>query len=203
MSATPPVADEEIVSLLQANDTHAMSLVLDKFGDALFGVIIRMVGVRETAEDLLQDVMVKVWHKRRQYDQTKGRLFTWLINITRNTTIDFLRLKKNQQQRETVSLDSPVYSSTEEPSEEMTVRDVGLQRAVEQLEDQYKLMIELLYLRGYSQREAAELTGIPLGTIKSRSLRAIQQLRQLLGDDLISLLLAWTLLTYLTYAYGY
>jgi RNA polymerase sigma-70 factor (ECF subfamily) len=85
----------------------------------------------------------------------------------------------------------------------MTVRDVGLQRAVEQLEDQYKLMIELLYLRGYSQREAAELTGIPLGTIKSRSLRAIQQLRQLLGGDLISLLLAWMLLTYLTYAYGY
>ena len=203
MATTAPLPDEKLVSLLQADDAQAMSLLLDKFGDALYGVVMRMVGVKETAEDLLQEAMVKVWHKRNQYDATKGRLFTWLINIVRNTTIDFLRLKKNQQQRETVSLDNPVHSTVNEPGEEMTVQDVGLQRAISQLEDQYQLMIELLYLKGYSQREAADLTGIPLGTIKSRSVSAVRQLREMLGNELISFLLALALLTYLTITYGY
>lgn len=190
-------SDEQIIRLLREDDQQAVSALVAKYGDALLGVLVKMVNQRETAEDLLQEVFVKAWKNKRSYNEKRGRLFTWLINIARNTAIDYLRIKKNQIHRQSANLDTTVYELDDRlGSEEMQVADVGLQKAVAQLDEKYRQIIDLLYLQGYSQREITKEFDIPLGTVKTRAIAAIRELRKLLGSDALligALLLSWLL----------
>ncbi len=190
-------SDEQIIRLLREDDQQAVSALVAKYGDALLGVLVKMVNQRETAEDLLQEVFVKAWKNKRSYNEKRGRLFTWLINIARNTAIDYLRIKKNQIHRQSANLDTTVYEVDDRlGSEEMQVADVGLQKAVAQLDEKYRQIIDLLYLQGYSQREITKEFDIPLGTVKTRAIAAIRELRKLLGSDALligALLLSWLL----------
>lgn len=172
------LSDEAIIHLLHSRSEQAIRPLLARYGDALYGIMYRMVQSRETAEDLMQEVFVKVWKNGPSYDPSKGKLFTWLLNITRNTAIDHLRLVKNQKQRQSISLDRLVYH----PTTNAKVKEVGLQHALEKLDEKYHQVIELLYLRGYSQREAAEVLNIPLGTVKTRALTAVRELRKMLRE---------------------
>jgi RNA polymerase sigma-70 factor (ECF subfamily) len=176
------MSDEELVTLLQNHRERAIRPILDKYGDALFGVVLKIVQVQEIAEDVMQESFVKVWKNADAYDATKGRLFTWLVNIVRYTAIDKIRTVKFKENRKTVSLDRTVYEN-EQLSEEMEIRDVGLRKVIATLEEKYQKLIDLLYLQGYTQSEAAEALNIPLGTVKTRSKAAISQLRTLLGSN--------------------
>ena len=80
---TPITADESIIELLRRQEMNGISLLYDKYSAALFGVILRVVNNREIAEEVLQDTFTKIWRNFDSYDGTKGRLFTWLINIAR------------------------------------------------------------------------------------------------------------------------
>jgi RNA polymerase sigma-70 factor (ECF subfamily) len=185
------VADEDIVVLMVQNPQQAMPLIVGKYGETLFGVLLRMTGERELAEDLLQDSMVKVWKNASSYNAERGRLFTWLIGIARNTAIDYLRVQKNQQQRQSVSLDSPVYSERigSLADEGYASIDSGLAETIQKLDDKYRQIIDLLYLQGYTQQQATDILGIPLGTVKTRAQAAIRELRKLLGDADFAVLL--------------
>lgn len=182
------IADEIIIAALQEDARHAVALILEKYGDALYGVVFKIVQSKEIAEDIMQDAFVKVWRKADTYDGTKGRLFTWLINIVRNTAIDKVRTGKFQQRRKSLPLEKTVYEN-ESFSEEMQVADVGLQKAVSRLEPKYRLVIELLYIQGYTQKEVTEELGIPLGTVKTRVKIAIRELRKVLTDKELMLLM--------------
>lgn len=175
------MSDEELISLLHTNRQRAIQPMLDKYGDALFGVVLSIVHAREIAEDVMQDTFVKVWKNADSYSVEKGRLFTWLVNIARYTAIDKVRTVKFKENRRTISLDRTVYEN-EQLSEEMEIRDVGLRKVVDSLEEKYSRLIDLLYLQGFTQKEAAEALNIPLGTVKTRSKTAIAQLRTLLGS---------------------
>lgn len=163
---------------------QALPAIVAKYGDTLFGVLTRMVGSKELAEDLLQEALVKVWKNTQSYDASRGRLFTWLLGITRNTAIDYLRVQKNQFQRQSVSLDNPVYSTGIQSltAEGTPAIDAGLIDTINKLDEKYRQVIDLLYLQGYTQQEATDLLGIPLGTVKTRALAAVRELRKLLGD---------------------
>lgn len=178
MDRPEEMTEEALTQLLHTQAERAVSPLLARYGDALYGVVLRMVGSAETAEDLMQEVFVKVWKNGGAYDPQKGKLFTWLLNIARNTAIDHLRLVKNQKRRQSISLDDLVY----QPATHTKVPEVGLQHALAKLEPKYHQVIEMLYLRGYSQREAAEIMDIPLGTLKTRALSAVRQLRQLMQE---------------------
>ncbi|MCI5083311.1 MAG: sigma-70 family RNA polymerase sigma factor [Saprospiraceae bacterium] len=176
--------EHRIVELLKSNPREAVSEILEHYGDALFTVALRIVGTTEVAEEIIQDAFVKVWQKADQYDPNKGKLFTWLIQIVRSTAIDKVRLVKFQQNRKSQSLDANVYDNVAF-SEEMKVKDVGLRRVIEQLDEKYRVIIRLLYFNGYTQSEVTEELGIPLGTVKSRAKIGIRELRRLLGGTTV------------------
>lgn len=175
------MSDEELIALLHTNKQKAIQPMLDKYGDALFGVVLSIVHAQEVAEDVMQDTFIKVWKNADSYNSNKGRLFTWLVNIARYTAIDKIRTVKFKENRKTISLDRTVYDN-DRLSEEMEIQDVGLRKVIDSLEEKYSRLIDLLYLQGFTQKEAAEALNIPLGTVKTRSKTAIAQLRTLLGS---------------------
>ena len=86
-------SEEEIVALLQRQDKQAFSYLYDNYAGALTNVIFRMVEDMALSEDILQEAFVKIWHNFNQYDQSKGRLFTWMLKLTRNAAINKTRSK--------------------------------------------------------------------------------------------------------------
>lgn len=166
--------DQQLINRLQAQDSTAIGNLYDAYGSALFGVVLRIVQQRELAEQVLQDTFVKAWRNGASYDPSKGRLFTWLLNIARNTAIDATRTAHFQKSRKTDSLDSLVYSPG---GESINPDQIGVRDVVSRLDEKYKSLIDLVYFKGYTQEEVAEETGIPLGTIKTRLRYAINELR--------------------------
>lgn len=188
--ATSRLPDEDIIALLQEGNQQAVAAMVTKYGEALLGVIMKIVASKEIGEEVLQDVFVKAWKNKNRYNSNRGRLFTWLINIARNAAIDHVRLKKNQRHRQTAQLDPTVYENDRRYSEEMQIRDIGLHQALGQLDEKYRQMIDLLYLQGYSQREVTKEFDIPLGTVKTRAIAAIRELRKILGSETFLILAA-------------
>ncbi len=183
--------DQLLINRLQAQDRTAIGELYDAYGAALFGVVLRIVQQRELAEQVLQDTFVKAWRNGTSYDTSKGRLFTWLLNIARNTAIDTTRTAHFQKSRKTDSLDALVYSPG---GESINPDQIGVREVVNRLDEKYKSLIDLVYFKGYTQEEVAEETGIPLGTIKTRLRFAINELRGIFVEKGLAVLI----LTFLT-----
>jgi len=178
--------DQQLITRLHACDPVAIGELYDAYGGALFGVVLRIVQQRDLAEQVLHDTFVKAWRNGARYDASKGRLFTWLLNIARNTAIDATRTAHFQKSRKTDSLDSLVHNPG---GEQINADQIGLREIVEQMDEKYRLLIDLVYFQGFTQEEAAEKTGIPLGTIKTRMRYAMQELRRVF----VSILMIWLL----------
>ncbi len=176
------VIEDQIVELLSRRDKSAVRLVYDHYGDILFGTILRIVGKEDIAEDVLQEVLVKVWKNSQKYDSKKGRLFTWLINIARNAAIDKTRSSEFKQTVNIRNAENTVSSESETEAYSLEVDTIGLAKWVEQLDIKQKEVIEIIYFKGYSHREAAKVLDIPLGTLKTRVRNAIKELRKILKD---------------------
>jgi RNA polymerase sigma factor (sigma-70 family) len=160
---------------LQQQDRTVISDLYDAYGPALYGVALRVVQIPELAEQVVQDAFVKIWRNGASYDATKGRLFTWMLNIVRNTAIDATRSAQFKQRQTTDAIDV----LTQKPSQQVANTDtIGLRDLVNNLEEKYRLLVDLIYFQGYTQEEAAEATDIPLGTIKTRLRFAIGELRK-------------------------
>ncbi len=170
--------EEKIVSLLQSQDKEAISLLYDNYSAALYGVVLRIVRSPDIAQDVMQDSFVKAWKYGPNYDASKGRLFTWLLNIARNTAIDVTRSAGWKMGEKTTDLTSLVGfgGATTNPEH------IGLRKLVDNLEPKYKTLIELIYFQGYTQQEVEKELNIPIGTIKTRLRAAIGDLRKVFGD---------------------
>ncbi|MEO6489731.1 MAG: sigma-70 family RNA polymerase sigma factor [Ferruginibacter sp.] len=172
--------EEELILLLQRQDDKAFSYLYDNYSGALNGVISRMVDEPQLAEDILQEAFVKVWNNFAQYDSTKGRLFTWLINLTKNLTIDTLRSKGYKKQQK-ISKDENSVSNYRDKSYNTDRFDtIGLQKYVSNLKPEQKRIIDLAYFNGYTQEDISKQLGIPLGTVKTRMRSAIFELRKMM-----------------------
>ena len=107
---TKSIIDEpNLILLLKKRDKVAFDLLYDRYSSALYGIIMKVVNSEELSQEILQDVFVKIWNNFESYDSTKGRLFTWLLNIARNTSIDRLRSKDFKAQLKNQSIDKSVY----------------------------------------------------------------------------------------------
>jgi RNA polymerase sigma-70 factor (ECF subfamily) len=147
----------------------------------LYGVIFRIIKKEEIAEEVLQDVFLKIWDKFEQYDASKGKLFTWLLNIARNQAIDKTRSKEISKGQKTAAIDKLVNRIDNEEYIEQRIEGIGVKEVLNSLPEEQKFVVEHLYLKGYSQSELAEEHNIPLGTVKTRLRLAMQQLRSTLG----------------------
>lgn len=176
--------EEELVGLLKAHDERGLSYLYDRYSNALFQVIYQQVPEQVSAEDLLQQVFLKIWNGIDSFDASKGRLYTWMLNIARNRAIDHTRSKDFNKQSKTASLPENVYK--EAGTEASGIRDVGLQRTLEKLPVETRRLIELSYFQGYTQDEISKMLQIPLGTVKTRIRAAILQLRKILNPNTVS-----------------
>lgn len=133
----------------------------------------------ELSSDVLQEVFINIWRKIESYDASKGRLFTWMLNIARNASIDTLRSKSFQNSRKNQSIPENVDNLLTGSFQQNT--DVlGLRKLVEKLKTEQRVLIDLAYFKGYTHEEIAEIEGIPLGTVKTRIRSALIQLRTIL-----------------------
>lgn len=181
MQPTVTYNETELVERLQAHDQAAFGYLYDHYSKALFSIIFQVVQQTEAAEDVLQEVFVKVWQNVRTYDSSKGRLYTWMLNIARNSAIDRTRSKDFNKQSKTTELKENVYS--EKDGVQSGVNDVGLKKTIERLPEESRRLLELSYYQGYTQEEIAKILGIPLGTVKTRIRSTLLQLRKLVGTN--------------------
>lgn len=166
--------------MLKARDERGLRVLYDHYSAALYGVILRIVIERETAEDVLQESFVKIWNNSASYDASKGRLYTWLLNVARNTAIDKTRSKNFRKKGQVQSIEDFVYSVDKQHNNTTPVDHIGLRKFVDELKPDQRQLIDLLYFGGYTQSEAAEELNLPLGTVKTRVKAALTQLREIL-----------------------
>lgn len=165
---------------MQNRDNKAFAYLYDNYAAALYSIILQIVNDAELANDVLQEVFVNIWRRIEQYDASKGRLFTWMMNIARNAAIDTLRSRSYQNSRKNQSIRDNVDTIQVADVIQPGVDTIGLRKVLEKLKDEQRVLIELAYFKGYTHEEIAELEKIPLGTVKTRIRNALIQLRGLL-----------------------
>jgi RNA polymerase sigma-70 factor (ECF subfamily) len=173
--------EAELLQGLQAHDEQAFSFLYDRYSKALFSIILQFVPQQELAEDVLQEVFLKIWRNIKSYDETKGRLYTWMLNIARNQAIDRTRSKDFNNRSKTTELSENVYNNKQ--AAEAKMDDVGLQKTLSSLPEENRKLLELAYYQGYTQEEIAKMLNIPLGTVKTRIRATIIQLRKILSTQ--------------------
>lgn len=173
--------EEELVTQLKAKNRDALSYLYDHYSAALNGVVMRILKNEDLAEEILQDVFLKIWNRIGSYDPGKGRLFIWMLNLARNQAIDKTRSKEMSKGKKTDDIGNLVGSVDKENASEMFVDSIGLKEVLEKLPNDQKFVVEYLYFKGYTQSELAEEYNIPLGTIKTRLRMAMITLRSLMN----------------------
>jgi len=175
--------ESELVLLLKSNDKADFSILYDYFSGALYGMILQVTsGDKDLADDCLQNAFVKIWKNAASYDSSKGRLFTWMVNIARNTAIDGLRSSKSGIKGKIQTLPDHVDFKADEADEDKLETIKSLEKLLGGMKNEWKQVIQLVYFKGYTQEEAAQLLDLPLGTVKTRCRSAIIKLRELLHE---------------------
>ena len=172
--------ESDLVLLLKQKQEAAFNYLYDHYSGSLYSVILNIVPDRELASDILQEVFVKVWKQIESYDQTKGRLFTWMLNVARNASIDAVRSKNYQQSQQNRELTENVYDAG--GSTQINTDRIGLRKIVQNLKDDYRVLVEMSYFEGYTQDEISKILKIPLGTVKTRLRNALIQLKQVIKN---------------------
>ncbi|HKK89352.1 MAG TPA: sigma-70 family RNA polymerase sigma factor [Saprospiraceae bacterium] len=177
------------IDLLQKGDRKSFERLYDNYAPNLLGVVCQMLHEKPMAEDVLQESFIKIYKNIESYDPEKGGLFTWMLNICRNSAID--RKRKINREREKVNrFESTDVSTNEAPElwiEDTTIAEKrkNLNEALEELPQEQKIVIKNLYFDGLTQRELAKTKDIPLGTIKSRVRLGMKKLRESLKIQLL------------------
>ena len=172
--------EDELVQLLKSKDQKAFAYLYDNYAPALNGIIFRLVEDKALSEDILQEAFVKIWNNFSSYDNTKGRLFTWMMNLTRNLTIDTLRSKGYKKQAK-ISGDEKSVDNLQDTTSTIDKFDsMGIRKQLANLKPDQRIVIDLAYFNGLTQDEISKEIGIPLGTVKTRMRTAILELRKLL-----------------------
>ena len=172
--------EQDLVALLRAKDESAFSYLYDHYSGALYSIVLQIVSDQELANDVLQEVFVNIWKKIQSYDSSKGRLFTWLLNVARNLSIDMVRSKSYQNNRKNQDLGDAAYNEKAGAGIQPGLDNIGLKKAVEKLKTEHRVLIDLAYFKGYTHEEIAAMESLPLGTVKTRIRSALIQLREYL-----------------------
>ena len=181
--ALTPVAEDDLLSCLYSDDQRDFHKLYNWFAPALLGLILKWIKDKEVAENLLQDVFIKAWRCRELYDAGKGRLFTWLYRMARNICIDHLRSKRHKNNLALLPADHLAGIKNSFVEEGLLTDAIGLRKLVDALRQEEKIVVDLMYFKGFTQRQVAELMNIPLGTVKTRMNKAIKDLRYYFKTD--------------------
>ncbi len=172
------IEEQELVSLIKAGSESAFSYLYDNYSAALYGIIFRIVEDSDRSNDVLQDTFVKIWKNKDSYDTSKGTIFTWMLNIARNSAIDSNRSKHVKYK---IQIDERIVDNETRVNDHLKTDNIGIKETVSKLKAEYQLVINYIYLQGYTQQEFSDEFKIPLGTVKTRTRAALLELRKLLN----------------------
>ena len=162
---------------MQGGNERAFSRIYALYSEAIFGIVNSIVLDESVAEEILQDVFVKVWNNANSYDIKKGRFFTWLLNIARNAAIDSTRSKASKNSKKNLSTSNFVNILLDNDNLNQKTNAIGIKKFVDKLKPACIKIIDLLYFKGFTQSEASKTLEIPLGTVKTRNRNCIKDLR--------------------------
>ena len=173
------LADEDLISLVEAADAEAFATLYDRHSRAAFSLAYRMMGERQASEDLAQDAFLKVWRGASSYRAERGSVRTWILSIVHNRGIDQIRSQASRRRTQDKieasaprSQPSEAFAETWRNSQRDQVREALNTLPPEQLK-----ILELAYFSGYTHVEISDLLGLPLGTVKGRMRLGLKKIR--------------------------
>lgn len=177
------VPDDQLVARLGGADVAAFEALYRRYGDLIFSTCLRIVGEVQCAEDLTQEIFLRVWRKPQAFDPARGKFATWLLSVARNRAVDEVRSRGRRRRREAPPEldpeDTPSLVDDEDPAYAAQLADdralvVG---ALRSLPPEQRRALELAYFGGMTQQEIATALGQPLGTVKTRIRLGMRKLR--------------------------
>jgi RNA polymerase sigma-70 factor (ECF subfamily) len=179
------LADEELASRVLMSDSAALEQLYDRYVRQCFGLAVRIVGDGALAEEIVQEVFLKLWTQPASYTQSRGRFISWLLSLVHHRSIDELRRRSRTETpldgRAGGTLD--VQADPEpEPGEQVSLTELreGVRSALSQLPANQREPIELAFFRGLTHTQIAQLLGQPLGTVKTRIRLGMSAMRETL-----------------------
>ena len=176
------MTQEELLPLLLKKDDRSFTLLYDNYSKSLYGIIFNLIKDKEEAEDVLQEVFVKIWKNIDTYNTSKGRLYTWMLNIARNTSIDKLRSKGFNNNQKNLSTDNFVHILDDNSKAINKIDAIGIKEFIKKLKPKCIQLIDLLFFKGYTQQEASDELEIPLGTVKTQNRNCMNELRLMINE---------------------
>ncbi|HLC29077.1 MAG TPA: sigma-70 family RNA polymerase sigma factor [Dehalococcoidia bacterium] len=182
--------DEELMQRLVYRDLRAFRALFDRYGNLVYSAALRVVRDAQIAEDMVQEIFLRIWRKPESYVAQRGRFVTWLTSVTRNRAVDEIRSRGRRFRHETAS---PEEQERELPAPDtndpaLTVELADQRRlilaALAQIPQEQRQIIELAYFGGFTQQEIAQRLSQPLGTVKTRIRLGMQKLRVALTPEL-------------------
>lgn len=175
-------SEATLVDLLQNKEVVGLEYLYDNYSGALYGAIVNIVRSSEIADEVLQDAFLKIWNKCQEYDVNKGKLFTWMLRITRNLAIDKIRSKEVKNAEKTEGIEA--VKSYEDKNTVLTdIDNIGFKAQLKVLSKEQMQVIEWIYYQGYSHSEVSKKYGIPIGTVKTRVRSALGKLRKVIPKE--------------------
>ena len=177
----------ELLRAIAQGDEQAFASLYDRYNAAVFGFLLRILGNNVEAEDVLQEVFLQVWQRAADYDETRGRPFTWLVTLARSRAID--RLRANDARDRTATRATRGAAENISDAAEDAIRSEHgemVRRALAEIPEEPRRALLLAYFEGCSQAEIAARLGSPIGTIKTRTRSGLRKLRELLSKRMAS-----------------
>lgn len=166
------------MQLIKAKDPEGLSLLYDNYAPALLGIITRILKNKTAGEEILQNTLLKAWENIDLYNPQKGNFFTWLATIARRKALDLARLKSYQRHADHEELDSVTLDPIE-----VSTDPIDVQALLSSLNQKHRVILDMVYLQGYTHKETAQTLELPLGTVKTRLRSAIGILRESLDKE--------------------
>lgn len=177
-------SDERLLVTLGRGDAEALGILWDRHSRPVYSLALRVLRDPGWAEEVVQDVFLRLWSSPRAYDPTRGDLRRWLLTVCHHAAIDGLRSKRGAARNRDAGPGRleiiPHHGGDPADTVLLRLEAEHLRAAMENLPGNQRELMELVYFEGYTQAEAAQQTGQPLGTVKSRLRLGMQRLRVLL-----------------------
>ncbi|WP_246043124.1 sigma-70 family RNA polymerase sigma factor [Fodinibius saliphilus] len=183
-------SDDEVqlMKRIQSRDAYALEELYELYERLLFSMVLSIVKKREEAEDLLQEIFVKIWKKAESFDPERGNVYSWIVTVARNKAIDRIRSKGYKtQKKQSVSIHEPLFSlegDKYDPMETTIFSDRAelVKKALDKIPEKQSEVIKIAYYRGMTQSEISDHLDIPLGTVKTRTRQGMIKLKRILGE---------------------
>jgi RNA polymerase sigma-70 factor (ECF subfamily) len=173
------MGDEELVGQVAQGDERALSELYDRYSRPVYATGVRLLRDAHLAEELVQDAFTNVWQSAASFDPSRASFATWLFRITRNRSVDLIR---RRQARPQSAGENPLRAVAGGPEPEASVDGWDVAQALSRIPEEHREVLTLAYFEGLSQREISQRTGVPLGTIKSRTTAALKRLHRSLAN---------------------